>query len=337
MLLTPIQAQELIQHALVNRYAVLAVNADSPAAITDCLDAARAADAPIIIETSLWQLVGRSFGSGDPFSGMARYLAQIAVLAESETYRNVPIVFHTDHIKGEVTLPLLKAAITGIPFQFGDAETALTASTISLDSSELTDEENISHVCTLCRAAEAGNRPLTFEMEAGVDDGLTPPEVTRRLLSGVEESHPGRIWLWAPGLGTQHGFSTEGYPTFSAENVAAQRTLAQEITGREIGIALHGSSGLAPERLREAVEAGVVKVNWSSESLALRSSLAARYYADNADKLQRTHPLFKVTAMDNGVQNYVAASYLPVVQERIELLGGAGYGTAFCHRYAKDA
>jgi len=48
-------------------------------------------------------------------------------------------------------------------------------------------------------------------MEAGVDDGLTPPEVTRRLLGAVEEKHPGlRLavgaglreapWLFARGL-----------------------------------------------------------------------------------------------------------------------------------------
>src|SRR6185369_6679997 len=49
-----------------------AVNADSHAAITDCLEAARECGAPIIIETSLWQLTGRSFGGGDAILGLAR-------------------------------------------------------------------------------------------------------------------------------------------------------------------------------------------------------------------------------------------------------------------------
>ncbi len=52
MLLSPEQTRALYQHAATTRYAVLAVNADSPAAIVDCLIAARECDAPIIIETT---------------------------------------------------------------------------------------------------------------------------------------------------------------------------------------------------------------------------------------------------------------------------------------------
>ena len=62
MLLSPTQSRAALRCALEHQFAILAVNADSPAAITDCLEAARECDAPIIIETSLWQLTGRSFG-----------------------------------------------------------------------------------------------------------------------------------------------------------------------------------------------------------------------------------------------------------------------------------
>src|SRR5690242_18051880 len=102
MLLNPTQARHLLAHALENRYAILAVNADSPAAINDCLEAARRCSAPITIEASLWQLTGHSFGMGDPLLGMARYLSHLEVLANSERYRAVPVLFHTDHIKGPV-------------------------------------------------------------------------------------------------------------------------------------------------------------------------------------------------------------------------------------------
>ena len=70
MLLTPSQTRSLFTHALAEHYAILAVNADSPAAVVDALEAARACQSPIIIETSLWQLTGHSFGVGDPFLGM---------------------------------------------------------------------------------------------------------------------------------------------------------------------------------------------------------------------------------------------------------------------------
>ena len=95
MLLNPLQARELFLHALKNRYAILAVNADSPAAIGDCLESAGLCKAPIIIETSLWQLRGTSFGRGDAVLGLARYLADLSVLASSDRFAEIPVIFHT--------------------------------------------------------------------------------------------------------------------------------------------------------------------------------------------------------------------------------------------------
>ena len=326
MLLDPLQTRVALTDALENRYAILAVNADSPAALTDCLEAARDADAPLIIETSLWQLTGRSFGSGDAAAGLARYLAQLAVLAQSPDFQEVPVIFHTDHIKGPETQRLLTAAIQGIPLMAGGESVSLRASSISLDSSELSEAENIETLCALGAAADTIGVPATFEMEAGVDDGLTPLDVTDRLLGAIEARHPGKLALWAPGVGTQHGFSDSGFPAFSAEHIAAQRERARSLTGRDIGIALHGSSGLSRESLQAAVAAGVAKVNWSSESLLIRSQAAREFYATFGENIEAGQPKFKTTAMDNGVQSFVAKKYIGRVLERMRVLGGSGKG-----------
>jgi fructose-bisphosphate aldolase class II len=313
MLLTPHQAREHLQHAARSRYAILAVNADSPAAVRDCLEAALACNAPLIIETSLWQLVGRSFGAGDPLAGLEMYVAYTRALADSPRFRHLPVILHTDHIKGARTREILGHAI--------DAG----YSTLSLDSSELSEEENIATIRHLCSLG----RELTLEMEAGVDDGLTPLDAARRLLGAVESTDPGRVWLWAPGVGSRHGLEEGGYPTFSPDHVRAHAELARELTGRQIGIALHGSSGLPETALREAVQAGVVKVNWSSESLLIRSRAAREFYAGHSAELEKTHPKWKETAMDNGVQTYVSQTYIAKVAERIQLLGGEGQAKLF--------
>ena len=305
MLLNPTRARALFEDALKNHYAVLAVNADSPAAMVDVLEAARQCQAPVIIETSLWQLTGRSFGFGDPILGLRQYLGYLRTLAESARFARVPVAFHTDHIKGPRTLEILTAA-----FQLG-------ASSLSLDSSELTEEENLALARAICALGE----PLTLELEAGVDDGLTPLEVTNRIVGGIEATHPGRLALWAPGCGTRHGFSEEGFPAFSATHVAAQQQRASALAGRPIGIALHGSSGLSTDALRAAVASGVVKVNWSSESLLLRSQAAREYYATLGDRLEAGAPGFKETAMDYGVQQFISERYVPHVVERLALLG----------------
>jgi fructose/tagatose bisphosphate aldolase len=324
MLLNPLQARRLLVHALDGGYAILAVNADSPAAITDCLEAALQCEAPIIIEASLWQLEGWSFGAGDAILGAGRYLAQLAVLAESERYKRIPVLFHTDHIKGPKTLQILKTALRGLPLEVNGGRLLLAPSTISLDSSDLSEEENIALIAELAGEAAQAGVPATLEMEAGIDAGLTDDETTRRVLGELEERQPGAVWLWAPGLGTKHGFTEDGYPAFSAENTVRQKELAAEITGRPVGLALHGSSGLSQQGLLDAVASGVVKVNWSSESLLIRSGAAADYFRESAEKLQKSHTEFKTTAMDNGVQRYISGRYIPRVVERIRVLGGQG-------------
>lgn len=316
MFLNPTQARALFTHALANKYAILAVNADSHAAVTDVLEAALAANAPVIVETSLWQLTGRSYGAGDALLGVARYASDLRALAGSPRYRGVPVVLHTDHIKGPQTAAILQAAMP-------------VYSSISIDSSEMTEEENIETFCKLCQHAADHQLPLALEMEAGVDDGLTPFDVANRLLGAVESRHPGMLALWAPGVGTRHGFSDEGFPAFSSKHVAEQAAEASRLCGRPIGIALHGSSGLPEPDLIAAVKAGVAKVNWSSESLLIRSKAAQAYYAAHTAELEKNHKAWKGTAMDNGLQTAIAAVYVPKVFERIRLLGGAGHAAAF--------
>lgn len=316
MLLSPEQTRALYQHAATTRYAVLAVNADSPAAIVDCLIAARECDAPIIIETSLWQLTGHSFGAGDALLGIDRYLAELHTLASSDRFRDVPVVYHTDHIKGPATVGILTHAMRK------------RASSISLDSSAMSAEENIETMIRLCEIAALEGLPLTLEMEAGVDDGVTPLEETRSLFGEVERQMPGRLALWAPGVGTKHGLGND-LGGFSPDAIRAHRELASELAGRPIGIALHGSSGLTEEQLAAGVAAGVAKVNWSSESLLIRSEAAAAFFDQNRERLGKSHPDFKATAMDNGLQQSISAIYVPKVKARIESLNGKGQASDF--------
>lgn len=327
MLLTPDQSRALYEHATTENYALLAVNADSPAALTDCLEAAATADAPLIIETSLWQLTGRSFGADDAILGMTRYLLELAALAHSERFQGIPVIFHTDHIKGPLTESILTAAIRGIPVTFHKQEQLVRASSLSLDSSELTPAENISLMTKLCQVAEEAGQKATLEMEAGVDKGVSPITDTKEVFGAVEKQHPGHLALWAPGVGTQHGLASGNAVDPAA--IRQHQTMASELCGRPIGLALHGSSGLSDEALREAVEAGTAKVNWSSESLLLRSQAARDYFTSHADKLQKEHPDFKITAMDNGLQSFVSEIYIPKVTERIRTLGGDGKAGVF--------
>ena len=319
MLLDPLESRLAIQHALENRYAILAINADSHAALSDCLEAALQMNAPVIIETSLWQLEGHSFGAGDAILGLSRYIANLALLANSSRYKGIPVIYHTDHIKGRKTMEILESAIRGTSLSVHREEIQLKASTISLDASELTHDQTVEHILHLCNFSRKNNTAVTLEMEDAVDEGITPPDVAVKLLGSVEASYPNHIHLWAPGVGTKHGFGEN--MSFSPKTIEEHVALSKKITGREIGIALHGSTGLKAEDLSSAAKAGVVKVNWSTESLYIRSNAAKKYYEVMADQFDKKHKDWKATAMDNGVNRFVSGIYLPKVKERMKILG----------------
>jgi len=329
MLLSPLQARKLVNHCIEEKCALLAVNADSPAAIYDCLTAAKELDAPIVIETSLWQLEGISFGAGDAKRGLALYYAHINLLANSEEFQQVPVLLHTDHIRGSRTQNILSEAIKGFAFEADNAVIRLSPTTISLDASKLTPKENIDLLCSLIEVSESCGRLITLEMEAGLDGGLTTPEEIESLIMGVEGKHPEYVVLFAPGLGNRHGFSKEGYPSFRPENISAAASLLEQLTGRKIGIVLHGSSGLSEAQLREAVVHGLTKMNWSTDGLILRSTATREYYESHGEQLVPGHSDFKESAMDNGVGRFVSKRFVPRIMSLIELLGGAGKAATF--------
>jgi fructose/tagatose bisphosphate aldolase len=79
---------------------------------------------------------------------------------------------------------------------------------------------------------------------------------------------------------------------------------------------------MTSEHLEEAAKAGVVKVNWSTESLLIRSE-AARAYYNQHEKFEKKHPSWKNTVMDNGVSTYIAEKYISRVMDRMKTLQGA--------------
>jgi fructose/tagatose bisphosphate aldolase len=328
MLLNSLQARILLQHACTEGYAILAANADSPSAMGDCLEAARQCDAPLIIEASLWQLEGASFGRGDAVLGLGRYLADLAILASSDRYREVPVLFHTDHIKGPALRTVLAAAIRGVSMPLTHGSGTLSASTLSVDASELSPDQNVATLLWLTQQAREEGVEVTLEMEDAVDDDYTSIATARQLVGPVEENSPACIWLWAPALGTQHGL-TQGSRPFDPALAQEHVSELKKLTGRDIGLALHGTSGLDESLLRQAVRAGVVKVNWSSELLHLRSQAAAIYFRDHVSRVVPGKGDWKKTVMDTGLQTFVGQACLPAIAARIRLLGGENRGVSF--------
>ncbi len=322
--MTPGQSRALFADASERGYAVLAVNADTTAAIADCLETAAGLDAPILIEASRWQLAGRSFGRGDAVQGLRHYLTWLACAADAPSFRDVPVGFHVDHIRGPGAEGILTAAAEGV--LLAETGPSLCASSISIDAGDLTEQENVERALRVAEHAVARGQEIFLELEHGIDDVPSPTAVADRLLGAMETRAPGAVGLWAPGLGTRHGHTEGGYPEFDPCHVGRHRDAALRVTGRRIGIVLHGSSGVGLEQLEAGVKLGLVKVNWSTAGLALRVAGAAAYYRNHPEVLSPGHPRFKDLAMDDAVEKSVGPAYRDAVREMILVLGGAGHG-----------
>jgi fructose-bisphosphate aldolase class II len=165
-------------------------------------------------------------------------------------------------------------------------------------------------------------------MEDAVDDDYTTLETANQLVGSVESTFPGTVCLWAPALGTHHGL-TQGGRAFDPDLARKHVENLKALTGRDVGLALHGTSGLDEESLVAGVQAGVVKVNWSSELLDLRAKAGLAYYREKVAAVEPGKGDWKNTVMDNGPQSFMGEVSIPVIADRIRLLGGEGRAPDF--------
>jgi fructose-bisphosphate aldolase class II len=327
MLLTASQAKKLYQFCAENRVGMIAVNADGDSLIHDALLAAADVDAPVIIEASLWQLEGKCFGYGDGILGLKKYIADVALMASHPAFADVPVIFHIDHVPATKAVDVLTTAISGMPIKIWDQEINVYPSSVSFDATGLNDAENVKCVLQVAEVAKEKGFDLVFEVEPGIEDEPTEPEEAAALVAAIEKEAPGIIHLFAPAVGTRHGDTTRsGRSTFDADRVAKVKAAVEEVTGRPVGMALHGSSGLNDEQLRASVENGVTKINTCTFFLGARARAKYDYLVKNHDRIQMGHKDMKEASKDPTIDTAVSEVMVPLIAERMKVSNAAGYG-----------
>lgn len=327
MLLNTLQTKRLYRYACMHRVGIIAVNADGDSLIHDALLAAREADAPVIIETSLWQLEGKCFGYGDAFLGLKKYITDVALMASHPAFANVPVVFHIDHIPASKAVDILSQAIAGLSYRVGDHEMTVYPSSVSFDATGLSDEDNIHCVVSVGRRAAGLGIPLSFEVEPGIEDEPTEPAEAVSMVKAIEAEVPGIVDLFAPAVGTIHGQTAKGVNvTFNANLVGEVASALREALGRPIGIALHGSSGLSDEQLAAAVQQGVVKINTATMLYGARARAMHAYFNAHVEQIQEGHKAMKETSKDPTVDSAVSQVMVPLLVARMKVSNAAGHG-----------
>lgn len=271
-----IGAQELLAAAERGRYAVPGFNVSNVEMLLGVLDAAEARRAGIFVQFNPSNY--RHIGGMDVAARLVRTLAGRAP---------VPLALHLDH---GPSLPVLREAIGA-----GFTSLMFDGSTFPLERNQRETMQAFAAAreAKLCLEAELGH---VGGREPGVvtsEGVLTDPEIAAHF---VEQTSVDSL---AVSVGTAHGLA-------GVIDAALVRELRAATKG--LPLVLHGGSGVTPHDMRRAVEAGIRKVNISSElhtafALAIRESTGS-------------DPRPALTAGRVAVAQ--------VASDRIELLGATG-------------
>lgn len=225
--------RELLAAATAGAYALPGFNVSNVEMALGVIDAAEARRAPILLQFNPSNL--------DHMGGIAVAAALARSLAERAT---VPVGVHLDH--GPQVALLRQAARLGF-------------TSLMFDGSTFPYERNRTE--TMAAYAVAMEAGVMLEAELGHVGGREPGVATSEMVLTDPESaarfvQETRVDALAVSVGTAHGLA-------GAVNLALVRELRAAVRG--VPLVLHGGSGVTPRDLRAAVEAGIRKVNISSE------------------------------------------------------------------------
>lgn len=270
-----VPGKDLLIAAEARGFAVPGFNVSNIELALGVLDAAHQLRAPVLLQFNLSNL--DHFGGVEVAGATARALAAKA---------DVPVGVHLDH-GPDVTLlrAAVKAGFTSLMY----------------DGSTTPLEQNLSVTREAYLVAKEAGLALEAELghvggrEPGVatsESVLTDPASARRF---VEETQVDSL---AVSVGTAHGMAG-----------AVRHDLIQELRAatRGLPLVLHGGSGVTPQDMREAVKAGIRKVNISTEIHAA--------FAKALTEVGGNDP--------RGVLRAGRAAVAEVAAQRIELLGAA--------------
>ena len=227
-------SKALLLDAMKAGYAVGAFNIENMEMAQAVIEAAQAAKAPVILQTTPGTL---------KYAGPGVFAAMVGALAGQAS---VPVALHLDH---------------GSSFELAKEALGAGYTSVMIDGSALPLEDNI----LLTRRVVDAAAPLRIPVEAelgkvgGKEDDLSADKDTntdpKEAVRFVRETG---IDALAVAIGTAHGFYV-GTPVLDKARLGVIRGLVP------IPLVLHGASGLSDADVRDCIALGISKVNFATE------------------------------------------------------------------------
>lgn len=272
----------LFEHARANGYAIPAVNCTSSSTANSCLEAAKKAKSPIIIQVSNGGgafVAGKGVGK-DVFDAATIGSVALAMHVRSVAkYYGVPVILHSDHCAKSL-LPWFDGMLAADEDFFAKYGEPLFGSHM-LDLSEEPDDENIA----ICAKYFKRMIPMKIwlEMEIGItggeEDGVDNSHVDpEKLYTSPEQvyavytalSKIGDCFSIAAAFGNVHGVYKPGNVVLSPERLGKHQEYTKKMINsplpKPIFLVMHGGSGSTDAEIHAAVANGVVKMNIDTDT-----------------------------------------------------------------------
>jgi len=280
-----VTTKQLLLDAQTNGYAIGAFNVENMEMVQAAVSAAEELKSPIILQTTPSTL---------KYADPELFCANVKASAKKVS---VPIAIHLDHGNSfELAMKAFHAGYTSI----------------MIDGSQGSFEENVEISKAVCRVCHAANIPVEAELGkvGGKEDDLEVGEgnpYTDPLQAAAFAEATG-IDSLAVAIGTAHGVY-KGVPRLDLERLSEIR---REVT---IPLVLHGTSGVPDETVKECIRRGICKVNYATDLRIAFTKGVTQYLASHPDTID---PKKYGAAGREEVKKYI--------MERIKVCGSEGTG-----------
>lgn len=294
--------QTIFSIAKKNKFAMPAVNIVGTDSANAVMEAAMAVNSPVIIQFSNGGgafYAGKGLSFDDEKAAIAGSVSGALHVHQLAELYNIPVILHTDHAAKKL-LPWIDGLLDAGE-EFYKAHGKPLFSSHMLDLSEETLEENLE---ISKRYLERMNKiGMTLEIELGItggeEDGVDnthidssklytqPEEVSRayEVLSGVSNN-----FTIAAAFGNVHGVYKPGNVKLEPIILKNSQKYVQEKFGTEnnpLNFVFHGGSGSEPEKIKEAISYGVIKMNIDTDTQWAAWDGVRSYEEKYHDYLQR--------------------------------------------------
>lgn len=293
--------QNIFRIAKQEKFALPAVNVIGTDSINAVLEAAKTVNSPVIVQFSNGGghfYAGKSLSNENERTAIKGAISGAMHIHEIAELYGIPVIIHTDHAAKKL-LPWIDGLLEAGEAHYKQYGKPLFSSHM-LDLSVETLEENVS----ICKKylERMSKIEMTLEIELGItggeEDGVDNSDVENsRLYTQPEDvayayeelSKVSPNFTIAASFGNVHGVYKPGNVKLEPVILRNSQEYIQKkynTTHNPVNFVFHGGSGSEPEKIKEAIDYGVVKMNIDTDTQWAFWEGVMNYYKKNELYLQ---------------------------------------------------